>query len=94
MRVIWDDEALGYIYLSEEIKRKVEEWVKSLSKKELEELKEYEETGDAIVCPTLDFNSEGGLVVKAVKHNGKFMLVAGVYGCGFGEEYYIGVLVQ
>ena len=94
MHIIWDEEALNYIYLSEEVKRKIEEWVKSLSEKELEKLEEYEETGDAIVCPTVDFDSEGGLAIKVVKHNGKFMLVAGVYGCSFGEEYYVGVLVD
>ena len=59
-----------------------------MSPKELRKLREYEKTGDAIVLGEPDPYEEG-LVVKIVKHNGKLKLVAGLYGCGYLEEYYV-----
>jgi len=49
-----------------------------------------EETGDALPCPLVDPYREGGLLVKLVKHEGKFMVAAGVaeHG-GLVEEYYV-----
>ena len=90
MRVKWVEEALERVSLSGDVKRKVEEWVKGLRREELERLREYEETGDALPCPLIDPYREGGLLVKLVKHEGKFMVAAGVaeHG-GLVEEYYV-----
>jgi hypothetical protein len=88
--VRWIEEALERVPLSGEVKRKVEEWVKWLRAEELERLGEYEEAGDALPCPLVDPYREGGLLVKLVKHEGKFMVAAGVaeHG-GLVEEYYV-----
>jgi len=90
VRVKWIEEALERVSLSGDVKRKVEEWVKGLRREELERLREYEETGDALPCPLIDPYLEGGLLVKLVKHEGKYMVAAGVaeHG-GLVEEYYV-----
>ena len=90
VRIKWIEEALSHIHLSDNVKRRVEEWVKELRREKLERLREYEETGDALVCPLIDPYREGGLLVKIVKHKGRYMVAAGlVEHGGFVEEYYV-----
>jgi len=61
-----------------------------LRREELERLKEYEETGDALLCPFVDPYREGGLLVKVVKREGKYVVAAGVAECGpLAEEHYV-----
>ena len=93
MRVRWLREGLEMIPLSEDVRRRVEEWVSRLKPEELRLLREYEETGDALVCPLVDPYEEGGLVVKLVRHKGMYMVVAGIYEGGRVEEYYVGEIV-
>jgi len=90
VRVRWIEEALERVPLSARVRRKVEEWVKGLRAEELERLGEYEETGDALLCPFIDPYREGGLLVKLVKHEGKYAVAAGVAEHeGLVEEYYV-----
>ena len=90
MRVRWLHEGLEMIPLSEDVRRRVEEWVSRLRPEELEKLREYEKTGDALVCPLVDPYAEGGLVVKLVRRGGRYMITAGIYEGGLVEEYYVG----
>jgi len=49
-----------------------------------------EETGDALPCLLIDPYREGGLLVKVVMREGKFMVTAGVAERGgLVEEYYV-----
>ena len=90
MQVVWNEEGLKKIPLSEEVKKKVEEQVKKLSLEEIEKLGEYEETGDEYVLPEPD--PYEGLYVKIVKHKGKYKLVAGIWEHAYREEYYVAIL--
>lgn len=90
MRVKWIKEGLEMIPLSDDLKKKVEEWATEIDHEELKKLGEYEETGDSIICSQIDPYLEGGLVVKIVKHGGKYIITAGIYEHGgYAEEYYV-----
>ena len=77
--------------MSEKIKRLVTSQLKKIPSKRLLRLREYEMTGDAILLDRP--RPEEGAIIKVVKHEDKFMLIAEVYGEGYSEEYYVGEIV-
>lgn len=95
MKIKWLKEGLEMVPLNESLKKKIEKWVANVDPEELKKLNEYEENGDSIVCPLIDSYLEGGIVIKIVKHKGKYKVSAGIYGqAGYVEEYYIANLID
>lgn len=90
MKIEWIKETQDLI--DNETKNKIIECVKNLNIKELDKLGEYEETGDAITCKNIDPYETGGLIIKIVKHNNKYMVTAGTYQKEYAEEYYIATI--
>jgi len=81
------------VRLGGEVRRAVERQVRVLDPGRLRELREYEETGDAIVLPEPD--PYEGLVVKVVRHRGRLLVTAALWEHGgLVEEYYIAELVE
>mgnify|MGYP000518807477 CR=1 FL=1 len=88
MKIVWNEEALKMIYISEELRKRIEKQVFKLNLKDLERLREYEEIGDAIILKEPGLYEEGGLLIKVVKHKGEIKLVAGVYEVVYAEEHF------
>jgi len=89
MKVIWYGRA--NILLKERIKGIIVRQLRKIPTNRLARLREYEETGDAIQLDRP--RPEEGAIIKVVKHEDKFMLIAEVYGEGYSEEYYVGEIV-
>ena len=90
VKVIWDEDAVKMIFVNEELKKKIENYIAKVKVEELLNLKEYEVVGDEHIIPVID-PSEGSYI-KIVKHKGKFKLIAGIWEHGYAEEFFIGEL--
>jgi len=82
-----------WIHLDENVKKRIEKQVKKVNLEKIRGFGEYEETGDEYVL--LKPDPYEGLFVKVVKHEGKLMIVAGLWEHGgYVEEYYVGEIVE
>lgn len=89
VEVHWFDPELLKMFLDERLIERVEEQIKNLDPTRFELLGEYEESGDEIVLEEPDPSE--GRSVKVVKHEGRIMVVFGVWEHGgFVEEHFIG----
>jgi len=90
MKVVWYGRA--NIILSERVKRVVIPQLKRIPTNRLLKLREYEETGDAILLDRP--RPEEGVTIKVVRHRDKLMLIAEISEYGYAEEYYVGEIVK
>lgn len=90
MQIIWIKETQDLI--DDETRKKIIECIKNIKIEDLEKLGEYEETGESITCRNIDPYETGGLIIKIVRHDNKYMVTAGTYQKEYAEEYYIAII--